>query len=574
MRTAYEVTYQYPFGVVCVQKLVVTDGVDDGKQFELVGLVVEIGRDSSSRVRLFDSEVSRHHARLIATNSGYRLEDLGSINGIFVNDQKVRRADLRKGDRIKIGNTTLELIGEISIEANDEPAEKVRLLTSANEDLSSVIVRQMKSAEGSRILATDNLEQSPWLRTRLANLNILYEAIQAISHILDVDQLLAKVLELLFRSVEADRGCILLRDAPDMPLRSRAVRWREGVGPKSEIAVSRTIIDYVLQNQDGVQIADAGQDERFASGQSILRYGIREAICVPLTGRHECVGALYFDTLLPYQDAKAEKTRFTPDHLTLAVAVGHQAALAVEETRYYQALVQSERMAAVGHAIAALSHHIKNMLQGLKSGGELLKLGIADNDPKAIQSGWRLFDKNQAKIYDLVLDMLSYSKEREPNLESSDLDRVITDVLELTRPLAADNGVALNYQPQNLIPMLVDPEAIHRALLNLVTNAIEATAGRPAATVDIHAQTTADSVIIEVRDNGIGISDDQMRDLFQPFWSSKGNRGTGLGLAVSRKIAQEHGGDINVTSQPDVGSSFVMTLPLRRPDSLPKTHSG
>src|SRR5262249_16627904 len=155
---------------------------------------------------------------------------------------------------------------------------------------------------------------------------------------------------------------------------------------------------------------DASQDERFDAGQSILRFGIREAICVPMKGRHETLGVLYLDTFSSARDVVVNKNptgKFTEDHLKLASALAHQAALAVEDTRYHEAMLQAERLAAIGQAIAALSHHIKNILQGLRSGSDILKMGLTDKDEQLLQKGWGIFEKNQGKIYDLVMDMLS-----------------------------------------------------------------------------------------------------------------------------------------------------------------------
>ena len=187
------------------------------------------------------------------------------------------------------------------------------------------------------------------------------------------------------------------------------------------MAVSRTIMDYVLREKQGVLVSDAASDERFSTGQSIVRFGIREVICVPMKGRHETLGVLYLDTRSTGRDirspASSRTGKFTEDHLALAIAIAHQAALAVEETRYHQAMVQAERLAAIGQTIAALSHHIKNILQGLRSGSEILKMGLEDKDEDLLQQGWKIVEKNQGKIYDLVMDMLSYSKEREPAIE-------------------------------------------------------------------------------------------------------------------------------------------------------------
>src|SRR5262249_46380974 len=151
-----------------------------------------------------------------------------------------------------------------------------------------------------------------------------------------------------------------------------------------------------------------------------VRLGIREAICVPMKGRHETLGVLYLDTSSGPKDIVTSGNptgKLTEDHLALAIALTHQAPLAAKATRYHPALTQAERPGAVGQRIAALARQIKNILQGLRSGSELLKLGLTGKDEEMLTKGWRIVEKNQGKIYDLVLDMLSYSKEREPNIE-------------------------------------------------------------------------------------------------------------------------------------------------------------
>src|SRR5262249_43400998 len=220
---------------------------------------------------------------------------------------------------------------------------------------------------------------------------------------------------------EADRGCVMLRTGDGGELEPRAVRWRKPTDGQEKIDVSRTIVDHVVREKQGVLVSDAAQDERFSTGHSILRFGIREVICVPMKGRHEPLGVLYLDTRSNAREVVARDNptggKFTEEHLALASALAHQAALAVEETQYYQAMVQSERLAAIGQTVAHLSHHIKNILQALRSGNEILKMGIKEKDDALLQRGWRLADTAQGKIYDLVMDRLSYSKEREPAVE-------------------------------------------------------------------------------------------------------------------------------------------------------------
>jgi signal transduction histidine kinase/pSer/pThr/pTyr-binding forkhead associated (FHA) protein len=558
-----------------VPRLIVIKGTDEGKQFELDGSVLAIGRDATNQIRLHDTEVSRRHAEFREVEGGYSLVDIGSANGTFVNDQPVKEARLQSGDRVQIGQTIFVYsAGRSNGQGSSDLADRISMIARQDVELSSAIIKTIGETEGSRILAKPEQAGTAWLQTSLANLGIMYEAIHTVSHILDLDQLLEKIMDLIFRSIEADRGCIMLHNTDSGPLEPKALRWREGLNTDEKMALSRTIMDYVLREKQGVLVSDAARDERFNTGQSIVRFGIREAICVPMKGRHETLGVLYLDTLTSPRQLLTQTNptgKFTEDHLKLAIAIAHQAALAVEDTRYHQAMLQAERLAAIGQAIAALSHHIKNILQGLRSGSEILKMGLTDKNDNLLQQGWKIVEKNQGKIYDLVMDMLSYSKEREPAIEDTNVNRVVHDVVELVQGRAKEVGARLETRlNEELPPVPADPEGLHRALLNVVGNALDAVEERKNPHVAVTTALEADGewVRITVLDNGVGIPAHKYPDIFKPFISSKGSKGTGLGLAVSRKILREHGGDILVQSQPGKGSKFILRLPLKSPLSV------
>jgi signal transduction histidine kinase len=553
-----------------VPRLIVIKGADQGKQFELDESVLSIGRDSTSKLRLHDTEISRRHAEIQRTPEGYRIVDVGSANGTFVNDAQIKEVALQPGDRIQVGQSMLIYSAGRRGVGPSDLADRINMIARQENELSSAIVRTVADTEGRRILSHPQEAGTPWLQGALVNLAVLYEAVHTTSHILDLDQLLEKIMDLIFKTIEADRGCIMLRHPENTLLEPKALRWRHSHPLDEKMTISRTIMDHVLKHRQGIIVSDAARDERFNSGQSIVRFGIREAICVPMKGRHETLGVLYLDTAIAPRDAvdgPLIPSRFTEDHLKLAIAIAHQAALAVEDTRYHQAMVQAERLAAIGQAIAALSHHIKNILQGLKSGSEVLKLGLQDKDEAMLQQGWKIVEKNQGKIYDLVMDMLGYSKEREPALQSTDLNNIVRDVLELQGGRAKELNAALEGKVGAGLPEIaIDPEGIHRALLNVVANALDAVEGRPAPKVVVSTVLDGSEWIqCVVTDNGLGIPAEKITDIFKPFVSSKGSRGTGLGLAVSRKILREHGGDIVVTSQVGKGSKFVLRIPLKSP---------
>ncbi|HEY2156256.1 MAG TPA: FHA domain-containing protein, partial [Isosphaeraceae bacterium] len=361
---------------------------------ELADRPAGLGRDASNAIRLHDHEISRRHAevRRDGDGDGYRVVDVGSANGTYVNGQAIEQAALKAGDQLRLGQTVM--LFDAAPPSARELTDRVDLLGLASPGDRSAILRSIPADEGSRVLEAP-ASAGEWLKERLASLAVMYRAAQAISSVVEIDALLPQVLQLVFDSIGADRGAILLRDEAG-ELVPKAVRWRGPADPDERVTISRTIVDHVLSEGQGVITSDAPADSRFGPAQSIVDYGIREAMCVPVRGRHATLGVLYVDALAPL-DATAPggmRLRFSSDHLKLMVALGHQAGLAIENTELYQAKVQAERLAAVGQTIATLSHHIKNILQGLRGGGYLVEMGLDGKDEPTIRKGWAIVEKN------------------------------------------------------------------------------------------------------------------------------------------------------------------------------------
>ncbi len=490
--------------------------------------------------------------------------------GLSSTAKPVDQTPLHSGDRVQLGQTVM-LFHEGSVATRRDLTARVDLLAKSSPDDRSAILKSIPSDEGSRVLKAPDAAAG-WLRERLMNLSVMYRATQAISDILDIDALSPQILELVFESIGADRGAILLKDESGQ-LVPKAVRWRDGAQPDERMSISQTIVDYVLEQGEGVITTDAPTDKRFSTAQSIVDFQIREAICVPIQGRHTTLGVLYADIQAgggPMTTAAGKtgpRGRFSQDQLMLMVAIGHQAGLAIENTIFYNDKIQAERLAAVGQTIATLSHHIKNILQGIRGGSSLIDLGLKEKDDSIVRRGWTIVEKNQTKIYNMVMDMLSFSKDREPALEPADLNETIGDVIELMQSRAGELGVQLSWHPGRDMPQVtIDPEGIHRAVLNIVTNAIDACEGAENAQVVVKTEWDPESSIarITVSDNGVGIDEADIPSIFQIFASTKGSRGTGLGLPVSQKIVREHGGKIIVTSRPGHGATFLIELPMSR----------
>jgi two-component system NtrC family sensor kinase len=546
--------------------LFVMQGRDKGKRFDLRGEGITVGRDGSNRIQLNDSEVSRRHCEIRHTDDGIVLADLTSSNGTFVNLEKIDERLLKNGDRLQIGRTLL-LFTDADDRSSANLVHDVDIVGLGDVE-GSRILKSVSHESGSQLFSPPDPAESPWLARARSNLQIMYRTALAVSHTLDIDQLLSRILDLIFEWVESDRGCIMLLDHETGELSPAASRNRKGVRSEDKMSISRTILDYVMQQKEGVLTSDARDDERWNPEGSIVKLGVREAICVPMQGRYGIVGVIYIDTYTPpgqlIQHRSANK--FSEEHLKLMVAIGHQAALAVEDTSYYSAMVQAERLAAMGQTIATLSHHIKNILQGIRGGSYLIEEGLKGEDNDVIRRGWRIVDKNQERISNLVMDMLTFSKDREPELVAADLNETLGDVVELLATRAAEAEVALHFARRDDLPQFqFDPDLMHKAVLNVVTNAIDACEKRAAARVEVSVEFSPGErfVHILVVDNGEGIATEDLQRIFSVFESKKGSRGTGLGLPVSQKILREHGGDIRVESTPGSGSRFYLELPVQ-----------
>ena len=550
--------------------LYVIQGNGQGSHFDLTELVsssddrvIGIGREKGNDITVEDHEASRRHAEIRKQNDIYSLADLDSSNGTFLNNCRIAEAELKSGDRIQIGRT---LFLYSHGEGGHLPPANVEIVGTESGDDGSRIIAAVPDKLGPNLppLPQDDT-QNHWLVQAQNNLDVMYRTALAVSHTLDIDDLLDRILQLVFDWVEADRGCIMLREEETGQLITKARRDREA-GTKSSMTISRTILDYVLERHEGVLTSNAQGDDRFRSGQSVLRTGVHEAICVPMQGRYGQIGVLYVDTLTPLGEVMASGgQRFTDEHLKLMVAIGHQAALAVEDTTYYSAMVQSERLAAVGQTIATLSHHIKNILQGIHGGSYLVEMGLDKNDLGVTDKGWGIVRRNQQKISSLVMDMLSFSKDRKPEPSPSDVPALLAEIIETVKQRAEDAAISVHCKtPDNFPVLLCDTEALSRAILNVVTNAIDAVEEQSDGTVNITTEIDEKREVVHVRvtDNGPGIPAETLPDIFNLFVSTKGAKGTGLGLTVSQKILREHGGDISVESTATHGTCFTLSFPL------------
>ncbi|HUB81783.1 MAG TPA: PAS domain-containing protein [Bryobacteraceae bacterium] len=236
-----------------------------------------------------------------------------------------------------------------------------------------------------------------------------------------------------------------------------------------------------------------------------------------------------------------------------------------------QEKLEAERLAAVGQTVAGLAHSIKNLLMGLEGGMYIADSGLRRGDASRIAEGWQILQRNFEKTTSMVKDFLSFAKGRLPQLTATDPNAIARAIHELYRDAAARQGIELSIEPgEDVREAPLDPDGIETCLTNLVSNGIDAAVLReePGGNVVIRTREEANELVFEVADNGTGMDEEIQAKIFTTFFTTKGGKGTGLGLLTTRKIVQEHGGRMEMESSVERGSVFRIRLPRSRLEAL------
>lgn len=315
-------------------------------------------------------------------------------------------------------------------------------------------------------------------------------------------------------------------------------------------------------NPEFVRITGFSEDELLGTNpMAIVHEDYRDYV------RENAVAMLKGESDVPYVFCvrdKAGQTHWVLETVTSVAHGGRRAALS-----YFMDISELRRMqgnlSALGLMIGTISHSLKGCLTGLDASLYLIETGFYRNKPARIEEGIDVTKLMIDRIRKLVLDILYYSKERELKLETLDVWRFSKDLAESmeVRIRAANIDFKTDFST-NIGKFRVDGNILRPALINILENAMEACIEDQrflAHWIRFCASGDADQVIFEISDNGPGMDDDQIHHIFQLFYSSKGTKGTGIGLFVTRKVIRQHGGWVTVESKHGHGARFVITLP-------------
>ena len=341
--------------------------------------------------------------------------------------------------------------------------------------------------------------------------------------------------------------------------------WRDYTG--SVFPVGKGVAGWVAARGQTVILDDYAEWE--GRGPSQWPAAFRAVASVPLTFHDEVVGVLTV-----YDDR--EGRRFTQDDVALLELLAPQVAIAIRNARLYQELaerikaqrkaeqnlVQSARLAAVGEMAAAVAHELNSPLTTVMG---FVELALEDLPASSkTHEDLQLVLQEARRARDIVRRLLDFARRTEPMRIATDINTLVNETLALVAHLITTSGVLLDVYLDEHLPLVqVDRAEIKQVLLNLIHNALQAMphGGEMRVTTSHIEDETGAWVVIAITDTGVGMSAEQQMRIFEPFYTTR-RGGTGMGLAVSYSIVQQHGGEILVQSQEGVGSTFSVRLPI------------
>jgi len=237
-----------------------------------------------------------------------------------------------------------------------------------------------------------------------------------------------------------------------------------------------------------------------------------------------------------------------------------------EQQRLEHEKLEAERLAAVGQTVAGLAHGIKNIITGLEGGMYVTSSGMRRGDQERVRLGWEMLSRNMSRISELTKNLLAFSRGERPEFSEVRPASVAEEVVELYRDTAAEQGVALRAEVDDVPPARMDSEGLHSALANLVSNAVDAcvVGDDPEPKVVVRVSEDDGTIVCEVADTGCGMDYEVKQKAFTSFFTTKTQGGTGLGLLLTHKIVQQHGGRIELESEAGHGTSFKLLFPRDR----------
>ncbi|MCM8829775.1 MAG: ATP-binding protein [Candidatus Omnitrophica bacterium] len=394
----------------------------------------------------------------------------------------------------------------------------------------------------------------------LEKFKVLEKISSFISSIYNLHQLLNLIMEESKNILKEEASSLLLYDKEKKELFFEVATGKKGIGVKTiKLKLGQGIAGTCAREKRIINVKDVSKDKRFFSlADKKSHFKTKSILAVPLIGKKgKLLGVL---EVLNRRDGKP----FDKEDEELMKIIASYASLTIENAQLYLENVKNARMAGVGETILSLSHDIKNILNGLVGGVSLIDETMGTSSDEYVREGWNIVKVNVNRISELILDMLNYSSKKKPLLQEVNLNNFLMDVIKVYDEKAREKKIKVEFQlDEKIKDVKIDVNGMQRVILNFFTNACEAVPERTGLIkISTEMVDSMATYLIKISDNGVGIPPENLEKIFDIFFTTKGHKGTGLGLPVVKKIVSEHNGDIDIVSEQGKGTIFTLKLPV------------
>jgi len=397
------------------------------------------------------------------------------------------------------------------------------------------------------------------IRSSIDELVVMQRLSNAISTAVEPELIVSTLIELTQQVLPVLESNVFLFDAPGKRLLPLTSHGSDRLVEEAHQHLESGIIDWVFSEKKTVIIPDLANLVSDGSPKNF--------VIVPLALRNENIGIYLIHTPKPQQE-------FTNQDMQLLSVLANQAAAGVENWRNHHQLVkanleltasqaqmvQAAKLVALGELAAGIVHEIKNPIQILLTHVDLVLRGSP-------MPGWvELFNTEVRRLAEITRRLMTFSHtvSDDPRLEPVDVNKALEDIVAIVQHDLKNNKVLIQRQYAETLPTIIgNANYLQQAFMNLLINARDAMPR--GGTVTVKTELKELQVVVHFTDTGIGIPKEQLDRIFSAFFTTKEpGKGTGLGLSICKKIVSQHRGEIKVSSEVNVGTTFSIILPVRR----------
>ena len=456
----------------------------------------------------------------------------------------------------------MELIEDLDRSARTTALENTVVAGIANHDFDTliktnhIVALNLLKAISRRLRSTDeivvaelekSLESS---KTQVEKLNMLIDAAKSVNSTLDLDKLLDVILETAIKSIGADRGTLYLVDELKSEIWSKALRGSEVI--EIRLPIGKGLSGYVAKTGETINIPDAYNDSRFnPEVDKKSGYRTNNMLCMPMRNRDgKIIGV--------FQMLNKKGGPFTFQDEEFINALSIHASIAIENARLAQEMVNNERLSAVGRMASTIIHDIKNPMGTLRVYAQVMKKKSGNEE------AGKLADEmihQVDRFVNMAQEILDFSRGvSATNIQETEFGEVMEGVLAFIEKDLTKRNIklekSLNFQGK----VKVDQDKIVRVFYNIASNAADAmpTGG----TLTVSTEDAGGMVKVDFKDTGTGMPEEVKRKIFEPFVTYGKKHGTGLGMAIVKKVMDDHKGKIEIETEMGKGTTIRLFFPV------------